>query len=538
MFRLNELEKLFTQGKISRREFLSRVSALGLMAAVSPALLSSKAEAATPKKGGRFRQAFSTGSTTDSLDPTTVLGSAMMINIGWTYANNLVEIDANGAAVPELAEKIETSDAKTWYFRLRKGVEFHNGKSLTADDVVTSVSRHIGENSKSTIKGSLKQVTDMRKDGDHTVVFELEGPNADFPFILSAYNLQILPTGPDGKLIDPLTGIGTGPYSVVNFDPGVRVEFKRFPNYWKEGRGHFDEVETRVIPDATARQNALMTGAIDCMDNVDPKVVKLLARAPKVKILETTGMESRHMPMRLDTPPFDNSDVRMALKLGVKRQELVDKILLGHGALGNDHPISPAQEYFNTELPQREYDPDKARYHIKKAGMEGTELVLHVSETALEGTIDAGLLMQASMAPAGIKVKVSREPRDGYWSNIWNKKGVGWCASYWSGRPTNDWMFTTCCMPESNWNDGAWRGTEASEKFSKLVVAARGELNKDKRREMYWECQRLINEDGGAIHWCYSNLLSAQGKKVMYPEKVSGQWAVDGGKNAERWWFA
>ena len=175
MSELSKLTKMFNENKISRRQFITRVSALGLAAAISPALLSGAAQASVPKKGGRFRIGITGGSTTDSMDPAT-LTSNMNQNVNWQIRNNLVEIDHNFNAIPELAESWDsTPDAKTWSFKLRKGVEFHNGKSMTAEDVVFSINHHISEESKSAAKGNLKSITNIKADGKHEVVFNAEG---------------------------------------------------------------------------------------------------------------------------------------------------------------------------------------------------------------------------------------------------------------------------------------------------------------------------------------------------------------------------
>ena len=112
------------------------------------------------------------------------------------------------------------------------------------------------------------------------------------------------------------------------------------------------------------------------------------------------------------------------------------------------------------------------------------------------------------------------------------------CTSYWSGRPTPDWMFSTCCISASEWNDMAWRDTPAADRFNELMVAAKGELDDKKRHEMYFECQKLMNEDGGYITWSYGQNLSAHNKRLAHPEKVAGNWHLDGCKITERWWFA
>jgi peptide/nickel transport system substrate-binding protein len=532
-----EQKRKLTAGAIDRRQFVTAMLAAGV--ALPTALsISDAVLAATPNKGGRLRQGFSAGSTSESLDALKSTGAIVEICNNWCWGSNLTEVQADGSIAPELAESIESSDdAKTWVFKLRKGVEFHNGKSLTPEDVIHSVNRHRGENSPSAVNALFKPVKDMRKDGDDTVVIELEGPNADFPFVLSDYRLIIMASDAEGN-VDIASGNGTGPYSVSEFNPGVRAFYKRNPNYFKADRAHFDEIESLVLVDPNARQTALLTGEVDLVDNVEPKTAHLVGRSPGVRILEVTGTQHRTMVMRLDTPPYDNFDLRMALKLSVKRQEMIDKIESGHGVVGNDHNISPAQQYFNSELPQREYDPDKAKFHLKKAGMEGIELELIASPAALDGASDAAVLLQASAKPVGVNISVKRMPSDGFWSDIWNQQGNGWATSYWGGRPTVDWMFTTCCVEGSAWNDTAWKNTEAADRFNQLVVAARSELNKEKRRDMYWECQRLLHEDGGAIVWGFTNYLHGLRDNVQHPEKVAGNWTLDGCKSAERWWFA
>ena len=530
---IKDLEKATKEGKLDRREFIKRAGALGLAAPFATTLLSQSVHAAVPKKGGRFVQGTAHGSTTDTLDPGTH-ENGFMQNMVYTYANHLFEVDNEGQITPELAESFEaSSDAKTWVIKLRKGVEFHNGKSLTPEDVIASMNHHRGEDTKSAGKSLLEPVVEMKKTGPMEVTFKLSAGNADFPFILSDYHFAIFPEF-NGEM-DWQAGFGTGGYIIERFEPGVRATFKRNPNYFKAGRAHFDEVETIALIDTTARQNAVMNQEVHAINRVDPKTVHLLGRNPSLKILEVTGTLHYTFPMRLDQPPFDNYDLRMAVKLSVDREALVKKILLGHGAMGNDHPISTANPYHNGEMAQRMYDPDKAKSHLKKAGMEGVKLDLSTSEAAFSGAVDAALLIKDSAAASGIDVNVVREPKDGYWSNVWNKKA--WCACYWGGRPTEDWMFTAAYVAESKWNDTAWKGTPAADKFNKLVVAARSELDTNKRREMYYECQELVNDDGGALVPMFANNIHAVSKKIGHPDKVAGNWEFDGNKNAERWWF-
>ena len=248
---LNRLQEKVAKGKISRREFMSRVSAMGL-GAMAPGLYMQSAMAA-PKQGGRFRQGVTGGATSDVMDPGQILDHYMLNVQFGQLRNNLTEVAPSGELVPELAESWEGSNgAKTWNFKIRQGVEFHNGKSLTAEDVVDSLNHHLGEESKSAAKGQLGAVTSVKADGKYGVVVELSGGDADFPFILTDYHLLICPSNGDGT-IDWQSGTGTGGFTLVEHEPGVRTLTKANPNYWKPNRRFFDEVETLQIADSAAR---------------------------------------------------------------------------------------------------------------------------------------------------------------------------------------------------------------------------------------------------------------------------------------------
>jgi peptide/nickel transport system substrate-binding protein len=525
---LKKLEQLLTEGKISRREFIARVSALGLMAAVSPALLSSPANAATPKKGGRMRIGATGGSTTDSMDPGTLTSNHNQL-VNFQIRNSLVEVDHNYNVIPELAESWDASpDAVKWTFKLRKGIEFHNGKTLDSDDVIYSINHHRGKDSKSAAKGIVDQIKDIKADGKHTVVFILTGGNADFPYIISDYHLTIVPAGTKGPEFEK--GIGTGGYILKQWEPGVRAFAKRNPNYWKQGRAHVDEVETLSIVDTSARTNALKTGQIDVMDRPELKTLHLLERAPGVQIIKKTSTTHYSVPMLTTIKPYDNNDVRLGLKYACDRELMLKTILRGYGSLGNDHPIASIQRYHASELPQREFDPEKAKFHIKKAGMLDHTFKLHAADAAFAGAVDASVLYQESAAKAGIKIQVLREPDDGYWSNVWIKKG--WVMCYWSGRITPDMMFSTAYAADASWNDMLWK----HERFNKLLVEARSELDQKKRSEMYVEMQRIVRDEGAVVIPMFAQIVVAASDKLGYENFASNK-NFDGMKCSERWWF-
>ncbi len=512
----------------SRRNVLLGASALGL-AATGLGTFGAPARAAEPKKGGTLRYGCAHGSTTDTLDPATYEND-FMIAASFAFMNFLTEIDTDGNLKPELAESWEASaDASTWTFALKKGVQFHNGKEMTADDVIASFNHHRGEDSNSAAKPIVAPITDIKADGPNTVIFTLDGGNADFPFIVSDYHLGIMPAV-DGK-IDPSKGIGTGPYTISEFEPGVRMAFKKYPNYFKSDRAHFDGLVFLSIIDPAARTNAMMTGEVDVIGRPDLKTVHLLKRRPGLKLEQTSGTLHYTFPMHVDVAPFDDPNVRLALKYALNREQLVEKILRGYGVVGNDHPIGRSNRFYAADLEQRTYDPDKAKFHMKEAGLSELQVDLHVADAAFQGAVDAGVLYSEDASKAGITINVAREPNDGYWSNVWLKKP--WCACYWGGRPTEDWMFSTAYAKGAPWNDTHW----ANERFNQLLVQARAELDQDLRRDMYHEMQALCRDDGGTVVPMFSNYVMAMSDRIQF-DGMAANWDMDGQKFSERWWFS
>jgi peptide/nickel transport system substrate-binding protein len=516
---------MFPHG-MTRRGMLKSGMALTAVGLIVPAgMAMAQAE---PKKGGVFRAGIGHGSSTDGYDPG--LWDQLYVQ---TFAaarhNYMIEIGADGALAPEIAESWESADGMTWVFKIREGVFFHSGKSVTPDDVVASLNHHRGEGSTSAAKPFFDAVTDITIDGQNVIV-TLNAPNADLPFLMSDYHLPVMPST-DGK-IDPTSTDGCGGYIVESYEPGVQATLNRNPNYWKSDRAHFDQIVLLSILDPAARLNALITGEVDVIDQVDPASIAMVQSRGVANILSISGNAHYVFPMDARAAPFNDNNVRLAMKYAFDRQELVDKILAGHGSVSNDNPVGPANRFFNADMEAKTYDPDKSKFYLKEAGLDKLEVTVSAANAAFSGAVDAAVLISEKAAAAGITLTVDRVPDDGYWDNVWMKKPF--CASYWGGRPTEDQAFTIAYAKGAAWNESFWENV----RFNDLLIAARSELDDAKRREMYYEMQQIVSFEGSTLIPMYNNYVMALSKAVATPEKVAGNWNLDGFRAVERWWFA
>jgi peptide/nickel transport system substrate-binding protein len=488
---------------LSRRGLLQAGAVLGLSAAAGP--LVSPARAQTPVRGGQLRMGLEGGASADTLDPALASASVSFV-IGHCWGDTLIESDPKtGEALPSLAESWSPStDAKVWTFKIRKGVQFHDGKPLTVTDAVETLRRHAGAKSQSGALGLLSGIDRIEEQAGDLVV-TLKEANADLPLVLTDYHLQIQPGGGVDK---PAAGIGTGPYKLVAYEPGIRAEFEKNKDDWNKDRGFVDSVLITVMNDLTARTSALRSGQVDFINVIEPKVVPLLKRVPGVEILRTSGKGFYAFLMHCDTPPFDNNDLRLALKYAVDREEILKRVLGGFGTIGNDYPVNANYALAPTDIEQRKYDPDKAAFHFKKSGHQDP-ILLRTSEAAFPGAVDAAQLFQLSAQKAGIKIDVKREPSDGYWSEVWNVKPF--CASYWGGRPTQDARYSTSYVSGAEWNDTRFKRPD----FDKMAVEARGELDQNKRRALYRDMALMVRDEGGLILPVFNDFIDARLDKVM-----------------------
>jgi len=525
---INRIAEGARKGRISRRDFMNYSMAAGLTTAGATSLWT-KSAAAAPQRGGTFRLGIHDGNTGDTHDPGTYL-TRTMIYLAHTHRSYLTMINGDGSLGPDLADSWEgAADASEWTFTINSNASFHSGRPVTANDVMASLNHHRGDDTTSAAKALLADVEEITTDGDHVVKVKLTGGNADFPWLMTDYHLAICPANDDGS-IDWQSGDGSGPYKIDSGEFGVQFSLSRHDGWHGEG-AWFDKVEMITLNDPNARQTALVTGDVDAVSQVDLKTKALLARDPNINLFDIPSAGAITLPMLTDTAPFDNVDVRNALKLSIDRDEVIEKIMFGSATKGNDFHHSPAQPYWPDDIPQREYDPDQAKSLLKKAGAEGLTINLSTADSVTSGAVDMAVLYAEQAKAAGITINVVREPNDGYYSDVWLKKP--WCLVSWGARPTPDVMYTLAYKDDAAWNESRWQ----NERFNELLLQAKAELDDTLRAEIYREMGMLARDDGGTVIPFFNNFVYGARANVGTPDQLAASWEADGARAASRWWF-
>jgi peptide/nickel transport system substrate-binding protein len=528
ILRTNQRSRIYGSASalaLSRRGFLGAAGlTLGTMALPSAVLAQGAA-----LQGGRLRYGVHDGSQQDSLEPgswTTVMSGAAF---NGALCNNLVELLPDGTLAGDLAESWEADEgAIRWTFTLRKGVTFHDGRPFTPEDARQSLLHHMGEGSTSGALGIVSQIADIAVEGEDRLIVTLAKGNAEFPYLLSDYHLSVFPAK-EGGGIEWESGIGTGAFKLVSFEPGVAVSMVRNPEYHKPGLPHFDEVEFIVISDRSARLNALLTDEVDVIEDVDIRNVGLIESNPELAILRTPSLRHLTFDMNCQVAPFDNPAVRKALKLSIDREDIIAKVFLGEAEAGNDNPVARIMPYWVETPPEYNYDPEAAKALLAEAGIERLVVDLSVADSAFPGAVEAAVLFQEHAAKAGITINLVQEADDGYWDNVWLVKPFN--ASDWYGRVTQDWLFSTSYTSEAPWNNTGFKNAH----FDALHAAAQSETDEATRAGQYAEMQQILHDEGGVITIAFVSWRLAMTRNIGHGA-VGGILPADNHRCAERWW--
>ena len=515
--------------RTTRRQFLALASALGIASASATSLWTGRAQAATPKRGGTLKVGIHSGNTSDTHDPGTYVTYSDII-LTHTFRSYLTLINTDGTLGGDVATEWSAAKGATeWTFKLTDKAVFHSGRKVTANDVVASMNHHRGENTTSAAKTLLQDVTDIVDNGDNSVTFKLGSANADLPWLMTDYHLVIIPANADGTA-NWQSADGCGPYKLTNAEFGISFSLVRHDDWHLEG-AYFDAVELLILNDPNARQTALVTGDVDAVTLIENKTLAFLQRDPNLTVENVPSASALTFPMLCDTAPFDNVDVRKALKLSVDRNELIEKITFGAATIGNDFHHSPAMPYWPDDIPQHQYDPDRAKSLLKKAGMQDLAVDLHIADNVTSGAVDMCVLYAERAKAAGIAINVIREPNDGYYSEVWLKKP--WCVVSWGARPTPDVMYSLAYKEGAAWNESRW----VNARFNQLLLQGKAETDDALRAEIYREMAQIARDDGGTVIPFFPNWVYARRANVLRGAEVAASWPLDGARGASRWWF-
>ncbi len=517
---------------LSRRQFLGTVGAvaggIGLAACGSSSPTSSTpgsttSPAGAPKKGGTLMAALSGGDSTDTLDAQNPYNNTDFARVRQLY-NSLVEYDANVVPQLVLAESITPNTTATlWTIRLKSGITFHNGKPLTADDVIFSLQRIV--NPKFPLPGAvgltLVDVKGLKKLDDLTVQVPCSAPLSTFVELLGAYYYNIVPVG-----YDPKSPVGTGPFKYVSFTPAVSSTFTRNDNYFENGLPYLDKVVISDFADETSQLNALESGSANVIDLLSAASVAGAKQAGK-EVLIASGGGWTPFTMRVDQAPFSDVRVRQAMRLIVDRKQMLDIIFLGHGTIGNDLFAIWDSEY-DQSLPQREQDIDQAKFLLKQAGHESLSVQL-VTTPLAQGTVQAATVLAQQASAAGVTINLKSITGTAFFNDY-----LKWtfAQDYWYYNPYYPQVaqatlgtapFNECHFSNSNYN--------------KLFNEGLATLDATKRADIAHEMQQIDYTEGGYIIPYFPPVIDAYATQVqgLVPSKTG---LPLGGFNFKELWLS
>lgn len=482
--------------RLDRRQVLAGLAG----AAAAPGAL--QAQTSMPRAGGLLKISHATRLA--QLNVLQLSGPAEYLAVDMIYSG-LTRLDPNMTPQPELATEWAASpDAKTFTFKLRQGVTFHDGSPFTAADVVATFKAILDPATKSPARAVLDMIDDIAAPDPGTVRFALKVPYADLPVSVAHANARIVS---EAALKRPLTELdtranGTGPFKIESFDSSRLLRLVKHPGYYRPGKPHLDAVEMHLFPDLAAETQNFLSGAMDVMLDVQQADFKRIAAARGVTALRVPSGRFVNIVMRQDSKPFDDVRVRNALAHAIDRPMLVDLVLDGLGRPAGDNNISPGYRFL-ADTPIPPYDPQLSRRLLAEAGYpQGIKIPLICSNRpAIRSQV--GVAMKQMAAPAGFDIDVQTLPHDTYLANVWRKGNF--YVGFWGMQATEDAAFTLLFTTDAAFADTAWNNKE----FDDLVARGRSSVDEAERRRIYAQAQALMIRDRPSIIPFFQDVLTA-----------------------------
>jgi peptide/nickel transport system substrate-binding protein len=532
----NHIIDEYVAGRIDRKEFFRRGTTIGmsvplvafLAAACGSSSSSSSAPAATTGGGGTSAAAGGGGGTirlgittpTGAVNPLTIFDQGGLCVIG--QVGEFLCYEVNGKLNPGLAESwTPSSDLKTWTFKIRSGVTFHDGTPMTAKDVAATLNcnadKNNGGNALSAFNGALAGGGTTASD-DTTVVCQLSVPIANFPYYVcnTNYNLIIVPAAAatkDGMAAWEKTMIGTGPLKMVSYTPKQGAKFARYDGYWGT-KALPDTVDVTFGPDEQPLVLALQGGQLDVVDQVSVAgSPQLVADTANFKLIEIKASTHRQLSMRCDTPPFDKKEVRQAIALCLNRPDIITGLFQGKASLGNDSPFAPVFASTNTTVPQRAQDLAKAKQLLATAGHpNGFKTTLNANKT-LEIPQYAQLVADAA-SKIGVTIDLKVQDTSTYYGDAVFGKSP-WLDSVMSlvdygHRGVPDVFLQAPLESDGTWNAAHYKNPQYDTLAKQFIATA----DVSTQQQIAGQIEQMLLDDTPIIFAYFYDYLSATSSKV------------------------
>ena len=521
----NDLIDELRVGRIGRREFLRHGTVLGMSAPLLLAAAGGIGSLAAPQiaraaTAGTVRVAQTTPS--GAIDPVTVPDSGGVIMLCQT--GEYLAISAGDLRLrPVLAESWKPNqDGSVWTFKLRQGVKFHNGKTMTADDVVATIDRLADPKSASNALSAFSGVLSKggtKKVDDYTVEFHLDAPNGNFPYYVSSdnYNTIILPADYAGDFEKNF--IGTGPFKLEKYTPKAGASFLRNPDYWGP-KAVPERTEFSFYADIQPQIVALQGRVVDVVAQVPVLQGMALLNDPKVSIISLRSSAHTQVHMRTDMAPFTDKRVRRAIALCLDRQKLVKGLFRGRSDIGNDSPFAPVYPSTDTAVPQRDLDIGQAKQLMAAAGFADGFKVKLTTEKFIE-IPDYCQIIQQAVRAIGVTIDLNVESQDGYYGKAvfgqsdWLDSVMG--ATDYGHRGVPNVLLAAPLTSDGTWNSAHFKNKQYDTLVSQYVAA----LDLGSQRAAAGQIQALLLDETPVIFSYFYNFLTATAKGVSGVETTA-----------------
>lgn len=487
----------------------------------------------TPVRGGRLRVGWIGGGSSESLNPTQACLADIDIARAVSLYDGLVSYpDANGNIHMALAEEMTPNkDATVWDIRLRPGVTWHDGSPLVAEDVMYWLNYIANPKSGACLNflpNLFMDLKRMKKMDNLTVRVPLTRPMAQLPAMFCQEGQALIKRGTT-SFGHP---IGTGPFQFVSWTPGQNSVFKRNPNYWQSGKPYLDELEFISIPDATARMNALLAGQVDAAAGLPyPQAKAYIAQgsgAP-INVLVTPGSSEVYFTLGTATKPFNDVRVRQAFKYLIDREQMLKTVNLGFGEVLNDL-WAKGQQYYDSSIPQRPHDPEKAKALLKQAGYGSNLSVTLTTAPFAPGMVEASTLYAQQAQAAGVNVNLRKVPASTYFSQGWPNYQFG--QTSFQAAPVA-YFYATTQLPGAPFLDTQWKDPTAI----RMVEDALGETNPATAKDKWYAWQQYDWANGGQVHWGTGPYTDGLSKKVRGAVPIVSSFYDFGGAQFLNYWL-